>query len=60
MGIYQDCPFEHHSLDEPEGDRDRAVTPDRDIIFPINSGNYLCEHSARRNPGGFFYAYMLA
>ena len=25
MGIYQDCPFEHHSLDEPERDRERAA-----------------------------------
>ena len=25
MGIYQDCPFEHHSPDEPEGDRERAA-----------------------------------
>ena len=25
-----DGPFEHHCPDEPEGDRDRAVTPDRD------------------------------
>ncbi len=32
MGIYQDCPFEHHCLDEPEEDRDRAVTPERDIV----------------------------
>lgn len=30
-----DGPFEHHSLDEPERDRDRAVTPDCDIKFPI-------------------------
>ena len=29
MGIYQGCPFEHHNPDEPEGDRDRAVTPER-------------------------------
>ena len=26
-----DGPFEHHSLYEPERDRDRAVTPERDI-----------------------------
>lgn len=32
MGIYQDCPFEHHNPDVPERDRDRAVTPDRDIV----------------------------
>ena len=25
MGIYQDCPFEHHHPDVPEGDRDRAA-----------------------------------
>ena len=32
MGIYQDCPFEHHNPDVPEEDRDRAVTPERDIV----------------------------
>lgn len=25
MGIYQDCPFEHHNPDEPERDREHAV-----------------------------------
>lgn len=30
-----DGPFEHHCPDAPERDRDRAVTPDCDIIFPI-------------------------
>ena len=25
MGIYQDCPFEHHHPDVPEGDRERAA-----------------------------------
>lgn len=49
-----DGPFKHHNPDEPERDRDRAVTPERDIIFPINSDDYLCEHSARRDPGGLF------
>ena len=41
MGIYQDCPFEHHNPDVPEKDRDRAVTPERDIR------DYLCEQSIR-------------
>ena len=27
-----DGPFKHHNPDVPEGDRDRAVTPDRDIV----------------------------
>lgn len=27
-----DGPFEHHSPDVPERDRDRAVTPERDIV----------------------------
>lgn len=27
-----DGPFKHHNPDEPERDRDRAVTPDRDIV----------------------------
>lgn len=30
MGIYQDCPFRCHNPAEPERDRERAVTPDRD------------------------------
>ena len=25
MGIYQDCPFEHHNPAEPEKDRERAA-----------------------------------
>lgn len=36
MGIYQDCPFENHLPDVPERDRDRAVTPDRDIEQQIS------------------------
>lgn len=63
MGIYQDCPFEHHCLDEPEGDRDRAVTPERDIVT-----DYLCERirhlinsdSRSERSGRFFLFDLLA
>lgn len=30
--IYEDGPFQSHRSDVPERDRDRAVTPERDIV----------------------------
>lgn len=56
MGIYQDCPFEHHNPDEPEEDRDRAVTPERDIVtICVNKAfDILIRTAARISPGGFF------
>lgn len=41
MVPFFDGPFENHLPDVPERDRDRAVTPDRDIKFPIIRTNYL-------------------
>ena len=58
MGIYQDCPFNESHSYEPEGDRDRAVTPDRDIVTICVNKAFdipLIRTAARVIPGGFYF-----
>ena len=52
-----DGPFKHHHPDVPEEDRDRAVTPERDIVtICVNKAfDILIRTAARRDPGGFYF-----
>lgn len=56
--IYEDGPFEHYPPDAPERDRDRAVTPDCDIIFPIIRTT-ICVNIPLGDPGGFLFCHLL-
>lgn len=51
-----DGPFEHHSPDVPEKDREHAVTHAVTIVtICVNTSDILIRTAARRDPGGFYF-----